>query len=214
MEIIARAFFYRKKGLISLLVIFLFFSVSTSTFAEANQMMSTSTIKDINGNPVVTGKPYYVRAPYSNKGGWNFETYVTTDCILLSHLDTNTGIPVVFKLNGKVKESEIPIKGTDEILIQMLGAFPTDQYLNFSKKRWIYLDSTAKVFHMHTIPNDKYVNKVRFILGHSTTAHLNFEKELLQDKYWATFTNIDSQDDIINLGQTYPNAVFTLIPAD
>ncbi|MEH7150315.1 hypothetical protein V7095_07785 [Bacillus thuringiensis] len=214
MKKMARNILCRNNGLILLFVTFLFFGVPIPTFAETGQTLSTSTITDINGNPVITGKPYYVKAPYSNKGGWNFETYVTTDCILLSHSDTNNGAPVVFKLAGKVKESGQPIKETDKILIQMLGSFSKDQYLNFSKKRWVYLDGTAKVFHMHTVPNDKYVNRVRFILGHSTTAHLNFEKELLGNKYWATFTHIDNQEDIMNLGQKYPNAMFTLIPAD
>ncbi|MGX5634326.1 hypothetical protein [Bacillus thuringiensis] len=204
-----------KKGLMLLFITFLFFSVSTQALAEVNKMTSTSTITDINGNPVVTGKPYYVTAPYINKGGWNSETYLFKDYILLSHSDTSRGKTVIFNKGGTKGESGIPIKENDPIGIHMQSEnYPEDKYFSYSSKvKGIYLDSGGKVFYMNKIPNDTYVNKVRFIVGQNPNAHLNFESGI-HDRYWANFTHIYNYQDIINLGQSYPGAVFTLIPAD
>ncbi|EEM19369.1 hypothetical protein bthur0001_54960 [Bacillus thuringiensis serovar tochigiensis BGSC 4Y1] len=134
-----------------------------SGYAETtNKQFEKKYLKDINGEPLVTGNPYLVSLKATPKLGLTYEKYLNNDYVLQTlptEENKQVGVPIVIWKQEEEGTKDQVIFDEDWLWFEIHNAnYQSHRYWNFPKERgYVKLDEHPSILSIKDYGKDDYV---------------------------------------------------------
>jgi hypothetical protein len=171
-----------NKSLFLVFAISLFLMSGFMSFSYANEIV------DCNGNPIKTGKKYYIAPWFDKSRGLTYESCRRWDYIRLAKKNSKEATAVKIYLSKEKNKDDLTLTSGDKIAIKMCSSnYSGYEYLKSPNSGgWVYLDNNPSYFRLDQEGSKKTVS---FQVGSTTRYFDKYGRP--HDKWFSDYSVTD-----------------------